>query len=55
MAKRNETNQAEIEADEHEQDAKELSLKLLKVVVGYEAATAVMAIGLVLQHIGRNA
>jgi hypothetical protein len=46
--------------EEHEQqerleDAKQISRELIKVIAGYEAAAAIIAIGLVLKHIGEAA
>jgi hypothetical protein len=37
--------------EERREDAKKLSRKLVKALIGYEGATAVLAIALTLQHI----
>jgi hypothetical protein len=42
--------------DEHrEENARVLARKLMKAVQGYEGATVIIAIGMVLDHIGRTA
>jgi hypothetical protein len=39
------------EQEERRADAKKLSRKLVKALVGYEGATAILAIAMTLQHI----